>query len=102
MSKSNLEIAKECGATIYDSRHAGEGGLLHHGVATIFPTPESLEKYSALKLESRITTIQEMFSNALQSDLEHGVKFLNENASKEFHEKYPELTLALRRLSDME
>lgn len=53
------------------------------------------------KLETQLVTIQEMFSNALQSDLEHGVKCLNENASKEFHEKYPELAQALRRLSDL-
>lgn len=50
----------------------------------------------------QITTIQNMFSDALQSDLEHGVKWLNKNASIEFHEKYPQLTLALRRLSDLE
>jgi hypothetical protein len=56
----------------------------------------------ARKLKEKVATIQEMFSDALQSDLEHGVKCLNENASKEFHEKYPELTQALNRLSDME
>jgi Asp-tRNA(Asn)/Glu-tRNA(Gln) amidotransferase C subunit len=53
------------------------------------------------KLETQLATIQDMFSDALQSDLEHGVKCLNENASKEFHEKYPELTQALCRLSDL-
>jgi hypothetical protein len=53
------------------------------------------------ELEAQLVTIQDMFSDALQSDLEHGVKWLNENASKEFHEKYPELTQALNRLSDM-
>jgi len=59
----------------------------------------NLVAYNA-KLETQITTIQDMFSDALQSDLEHGVKRLNENASKEFHEKYPELTQALCRLSE--
>jgi len=34
-------------------------------------------------------------SDALQSDLEHGVKCLNENASREFHEKYPALIAAI-------
>jgi hypothetical protein len=52
------------------------------------------------ELETQLVTIQDMFSDALQSDLEHGVKWLNENASKEFHEKYPELTQALCRLSE--
>jgi len=52
------------------------------------------------KLETQLVAIQNMFSDALQSDLEHGVKCLNENASKEFHEKYPELTQALYRLSE--
>jgi hypothetical protein len=56
----------------------------------------------ALKLETQLTAVQDMFSDALQSDLEHGVKSLNENASKEFHEKYPELTQALNRLSDLQ
>jgi hypothetical protein len=54
------------------------------------------------KLKERIVSIQDMFDDALQSDLEHGVKCLNENAAIEFHEKYPELAIALRRLSDME
>lgn len=50
----------------------------------------------------QLIMIQEMFSDALQSDLEHGVKSLNEKASKEFHEKYPQLSLALQRLADLE
>ncbi len=54
------------------------------------------------KAQLQITAIQTMFNDALQSDLEHGVKCLNENALKEFHEKYPQLTLALQYLSDME
>jgi len=53
------------------------------------------------QLESQLISIQEIFSDALQSDLEHGVKWLNDNAAKEFHEKYPALTEALQRLSDM-
>jgi hypothetical protein len=34
--------------------------------------------------------------DALRSDHEHGVKWLNENAAKEFKEKYPELNRVLR------
>lgn len=54
------------------------------------------------QLEAQVKTLQDMFSDALQSDLEHGVKWLNENASKEFHEKYPMLTQALNSLSDLD
>ena len=54
------------------------------------------------QLEAQIAKLQNLFSDALQSDLEHGVKWLNENASKEFHEKYPMLTQALNTLSDLE
>jgi hypothetical protein len=50
---------------------------------------------------SRIEAIQNMFSDAVQSDLEHGVKWLNENAAKEFHEKYPALTLAMNVLQSL-
>jgi hypothetical protein len=53
------------------------------------------------QLKTKFDAIQDIFSDALQSDLEHGVKWLNENASKEFHEKYPQLTLALQYLSDL-
>lgn len=50
---------------------------------------------------NRTLVIQEMLSDALQSDLEHGVKWLNEKAAREFHEQYPDLTLALTRISGM-
>jgi hypothetical protein len=35
-------------------------------------------------------------SDALQSDLENGVKWLNEHASAEFKAKYPALNAAIR------
>lgn len=35
-------------------------------------------------------------SDALQSDLEHGVKWLNEEAAEEFERKYPALNRVLR------
>lgn len=54
------------------------------------------------KLETQITSIQDVFSDALQSDLEHGVKWLNEKAAKEFHQQYPALTQALTYLADLE
>ena len=38
-----------------------------------------------------IETIKDKLAEALQSDLEHGVKWLNEQASKEFTSKYPQL-----------
>jgi hypothetical protein len=92
-NKTTLERAKEHGAFSPDGK---EVRFFHVCELDSFLSSEKAQ------LKPRIATIQEMFSNALQSDLEHGVKCLNENASKEFHEKYPELTAALRRLSDME
>lgn len=43
---------------------------------------------------------QEKFSDALQNDLEHGVKWLNEVASGEFRQGYPALNRVLLELME--
>lgn len=42
-----------------------------------------------------IEQIQDLLGDALQSDLENGVAWLNEQASAEFHKNYPALSEAI-------
>lgn len=46
--------------------------------------------------------IQDMLSMALQGDLEHGVAWLNDEAAREFNEKYPDLSKTIGEIMDME
>lgn len=48
-----------------------------------------------------IEKVQDLLSEALQSDLENGVKWLNEMACKEFAEKYPALEEAIAKIMRM-
>lgn len=43
--------------------------------------------------------IADMFADAIQSDLENGVKWLNENAYSEFTRKYPEINKLFGKLN---
>jgi hypothetical protein len=45
--------------------------------------------------------VQDLLSDALQSDLENGVKWLNEMASEEFAKKYPALVEAINTIMRM-
>lgn len=49
-----------------------------------------------------INEIQELLQDALSSDLEQGVKWLNENAADEFLTKYPELNKAIIKIMKIE
>jgi len=49
-----------------------------------------------------IEDIQDAISYALQGDLEHGVRCLNEEAAKEFVTKYPSLNKVLGEINDIE
>jgi len=49
-----------------------------------------------------IKTIQDKLYEAVSSDLEHGVHWLNEQASKEFGDKYPELTKFIEFVMDLD
>jgi len=46
-------------------------------------------------LEQALSEIDDCFSDALQSDLENGVRWLNEQAAHNFKTAYPELNAAL-------
>lgn len=50
----------------------------------------------------QLIQIQEALSAALQTDLEHGVKWLNEDAAKTFKRKYPQLNQVIGNIIDME
>ncbi len=45
-----------------------------------------MSDFTALEILEHLTDI---WNDAIQSDLEHGVGFLNALASVEFHQKYP-------------
>ena len=47
------------------------------------------------KIKMTLDEIQELLHQALSSDLEHGVAWLNERASMAFHKDYPELCNAI-------
>tara|TARA_Y100000401_G_C8250273_1_gene187764 strand:- start:368 stop:538 length:171 start_codon:yes stop_codon:yes gene_type:complete len=42
-----------------------------------------------------LETIQEMLSNAIQTDWEHGVAWMNDEAAAEFKRKYPTIWNAI-------
>jgi hypothetical protein len=56
------------------------------------------------KLTSRqmlLAQISNLFDDALQSDLENGVKSLNEKAAESFKQNYPALNDAIRWIYDL-
>lgn len=46
--------------------------------------------------------IKDMLWNALTSDLEHGVAWMNEEASRRFAAEYPDLSKAINDIMNME
>jgi len=52
---------------------------------------EMIEEQKAQWLREVAEGFQEAFSDAMQSDFENGVKWLNEECVKEFKQKYPEI-----------
>lgn len=49
-----------------------------------------------------IHEVNDLLSEALQADLEHGVKWLNEEAGRRFTQDYPYLHEALVKIADAE
>jgi len=56
----------------------------------------------AIAAEKIIEKAQDDISFAMQADLEHGVWWLNEEASRKFTDRYPELRKALTAFMDIE
>ena len=56
----------------------------------------------AIRAEKIIKIAQDSISFAMQADLEQGVWWLNEEASRKFTERYPELRKTLTNFMDIE
>lgn len=54
--------------------------------------PKGLKAFAALVREDELEAIKDEYWMSVQSDLEHGVKSLNERAAKQFQESMPELS----------
>jgi hypothetical protein len=62
-------------------------------------TAWQMRAYALAAVEAEVESITDAICDALQSDLEHGVKWLNENASLIFKKGYPALFKALEEIS---
>jgi len=60
------------------------------------------QQATIIELEAWKEKMREEFSIAVQIDLEHGVQWMNEEASAEFAKKYPNLCNALSLLEEDE
>jgi hypothetical protein len=70
---------------------AREAGIIHpEMVSNNLKAFEALVRADAIADERE--QIADEWSMCVQSDLEHGVKSLNETAAKEFHKNYPEIS----------
>lgn len=88
-----LEAAKEADPF-------GEDGRLY-SIAQL--TPMTIQRFAAIIEKRTIERCDNEFHLCLSSDLEHGVKSLNEKAADEFKRKYPALhryAAAIRKLGD--
>jgi hypothetical protein len=86
-------------------------GEVRFVVPTAIVPPSFSDKYPALagaitglmiQDAPALDDLRDAFSYALQADLEHGVAWMNEEASKEFNEKYPFLCVALQLVAELE
>jgi hypothetical protein len=59
--------------------------------AFVRASAQDLKAFEALVRADEREQIEDEWSMCIQSDLEHGVKSLNETAAKEFHKNYPEI-----------
>lgn len=81
-------------------QHSGESVILtEDNWKAVVTRIKQLEKLSS-RLATAIGSFQEQISYAYQGDLEQGIKWMNEEASREFHEKYPSIAAALNRILD--
>ena len=63
---------------------------------------QSLEAHDKAIRDKTIDEFQDDLSSALQSDLENGVRCLNEAAAKEFYSNYPQLGAMIGQIFDIE
>jgi hypothetical protein len=100
MNEAKLPPLPEPAHTVWDDYY--EGYILsptpqdryHNGAVLLYSEHQILE-YGALCARQATESIADALSDALQSDLENGVKWLNERASERFTADYPELRKAI-------
>jgi len=80
-----IQIAYECGAI------TGVKSSLNTSSDSVYFLPEELEAFRKCVENEMKEQLNDSLWGALQSDLENGIKWLNESAWKEFEAKYPEL-----------
>ncbi len=78
------KLAEECGFRHDDSPFALPGNIYTENGDEI---TSELSRFADALLEM----VDDMYIEAMQSDLENGVKSLNDHASEEFVKRYPEL-----------
>ena len=77
--RDTIEMAREVGATV------------EVGMAPVFNTHAELERLVALARADEREAIKDEWWMCVQSDLEHGVKSLNEQAATKWRKEYPEI-----------
>jgi hypothetical protein len=70
---------------------AREAGFWQEHTNTYMCSTDAIKAFEALVRADEREQIEDEWSMCVQSDLEHGVKSLNETAAKEFHKNYPEI-----------
>jgi hypothetical protein len=81
--KDVIAMAREAGGFL---------GELPMGDAWLFLEEEQLKRFADLVRADEREQIEDEWSMCVQSDLEHGVKSLNEQAAKEWFKNYPEIS----------
>jgi hypothetical protein len=82
--RDTIDMAREVKATAYTNRHYPDRTTYTFG-------PEQLKAFEALVRADEREQIEDEWSMCVQSDLEHGVKLLNEQAAKDWFKNYPEI-----------
>ena len=81
--KDTIELAREAGIEL-DLIDEDEGQIW-------YITTEGIKAFEALVRADEREQIEAEWSMCVQSDLEHGVKSLNEQAAKDWFKNYPEI-----------
>ena len=95
-----IRMAKEAGFEIGENEH--QESIFNSHTNDEHRLNAELERFAVLVAAAEWEAISDEYSSRLQGDLENGVRWLNEAASKEFQEKYPELAGFSQWLDDRE
>jgi len=85
-----LSMAKEAGMKASIGKTDKQGNYRPNVNAIFSSVPiEWLERFAALVAEKEREAIHDEWHSCVMSDLEHGVKCLNEKAAQDWHKNYP-------------